>query len=116
MSYTIYHYPKCGKSRQTLALLKENNIEPIIVEYFQNPIKPNDFKEILKKLDIKANDLLRKTETLFKENYKDKNLSEEEWIEVMIENPQLIERPIVIKNKKGVLGRPPENVLSLIHA
>jgi arsenate reductase len=114
MSYTIYHYPKCGKSRQTLKLLEENNIKPKVVEYFSNPLNSKELKEVIQKLGIQADDLLRKNETLFKENFKGKNLTADEWIKVMIENPQLMERPIVVKDKKAVLGRPPENVLTLI--
>lgn len=113
--YTIYHYPKCGKSRQTLKLLEENNIHPEIVEYFNNSLNVKELKELIQKLGIQAEDLLRKNETLFKENFKGKNLTSDEWIKVMIENPQLMERPIVVKGKKAVLGRPPENVLELIN-
>lgn len=114
MSYTIYHYPKCGKSRQTLKLLEENNIQPQIIEYFNFPVSPDELREIISKLGIKAEDLLRKKESLFIEKFKGKNLSDNEWIQVMIDNPQLMERPIVVKGSKAVLGRPPENVLTLI--
>lgn len=115
MTYTIYHYPICGKSRQTLKLLEENDIQPKVVEYFNNPLSSKELKEVIQKLGIHAEELLRKNETLYKESFKGKNLTDDEWIQVMIENPQLMERPIVIKDKKAVLGRPPENVFELIN-
>lgn len=114
MSYTIYHNPRCSKSRQTLQLLQENGIEPTIIEYLKDIPSESDIKQVLQHLNMSPADIIRKSEAIFKENFKGKNLTDDEWIKAMVEYPKLIERPIVIKNKKAVLGRPPENVLGLI--
>lgn len=112
---TIYHNPRCSKSRQTLALLEENGVEPEVVLYLETPPSASDLKELLSKLGISARDLLRKGEDAYKENgLSDKSLSEEVLIQAMTQFPKLIERPIVVKGSKAVLGRPPENVLELI--
>ncbi len=110
----IYHNPRCRKSRETLKIIQENGIEPSIVLYLEDKLSEQELTTIIKKLNISAFDLLRKTEAVYKENYKGKTLSEKEWISAMLKHPKLIERPIVVKNKKAVLGRPPENVLSLL--
>ncbi len=112
---TIYHNPRCSKSRQTLELLQNNDIEPEVVLYLETPPSANTLKELLGKLGISARDLLRKGEDAYKENnLKDPSLSEEALIDAMTRFPKLIERPIVVKGDKAVLGRPPENVLELI--
>ena len=110
----IYHNPRCMKSRQTLALIREHGQEPEVVEYLVNPPTREELKEVLKQLNIPAEKLIRKGEAGYKENYKGKSLSEDEWITAMLTHPKLIERPIVIENGKAVLGRPPENVLELL--
>ena len=112
--YTIYHNPRCTKSRQTLALLNENGIEPEIIKYLEDIPTKAEFKKILAKLHLKPSDILRKGERIYKEKFKTMNFTEEEWLTVMLENPKLIERPIVTKGTKAVLGRPPENVLELV--
>ena len=109
----IYHNPRCRKSRETLQLIEEKGIEPEIVEYLKEVPSEKEITDLLKKLDIPAEKLLRKGEAIFKEKYKGKELSEAEWIKAMHENPKLIERPIVVKDNKAVLGRPPENVKEL---
>lgn len=114
MSYKIYHNPRCSKSRQTLGILKENGIEPKIIEYLKDVPTKEELSSLLKMLNVKAIDILRKGEAIYKERFKGKELSNEEWISAMVEYPKLIERPIVVKNKKAVLGRPPENVLTLL--
>lgn len=106
----IYHNPRCSKSRQTLQLIQDKNVDVEIIEYLNSVPSKDELKGILKKLGIKAEELLRKGESDYKENFKGKNLSEDEWIDAMIKYPKLIERPIVIKGNKAVLGRPPENV------
>lgn len=112
---TIYHNPRCSKSRQTLELLQSNDIEPEIVLYLETPPSANTLKELLGKLGISARELLRKGEDAYKENnLKDPSLSEQALIDAMTRFPKLIERPIVVKGDKAVLGRPPENVLELI--
>lgn len=110
----IYHNPRCTKSRETLQLLESKGIEPKVIEYLKDVPTEKEMKGILKKLGIKATDLLRKNETIFKELYKGKELSEDEWIKAMIQHPKLIERPIVINDQKAALGRPPEKVLDIL--
>jgi len=110
----IYHNPRCSKSRQTLSLIQENGVEPEVVLYLENIPTANEMKDLLSKLAISPMQLIRKGEAAWKENYKGKELSDEQIIEAMIDNPKLIERPIVVKNNKAVLGRPPENVLELL--
>ena len=109
----IYHNPRCSKSRQTLAIIQEAGKEVEIVEYLKNIPNRSELKDLLTKLSISADKLLRKGEADFKENFKGKTLSDDEWIDAMIQYPKLIERPIVVKGNKAVLGRPPENVLEL---
>lgn len=106
----IYHNPRCSKSRQTLQLLKDNNQEFEVVEYLKNIPTTEEIKDLLMKLNLSASEILRKGEAAYKEIIKGKTFSEEELIQIMIENPKLIERPIVVKGNKAVLGRPPENV------
>lgn len=110
----LYHNPRCGKSREALKLLNEKGIEPEIIEYLKNIPTHAELEDVLKKLDMKAEDLLRKNEKVFKELYKGKDLSDSKWIEAMIAEPKLIERPIFINGDKAVVGRPPEKVLELI--
>ena len=114
-SFTIFHNPRCSKSRQTLALLEEHGIEPEIRLYLDNPPSTKELKAILKMLGITARELLRKGEAIYKElDLKNPDLSEAELVKYLCEYPKLIERPIVITNDKAVLGRPPENVLELL--
>ena len=108
---TIYHNPRCSKSRETLKLIEAAGIEPEIVEYLQTPLNRDELIEILSKLGISARELLRKSEEAYKtNNLKNPDLSEQELIDYMVQYPKLIERPIVVKGPKAVLGRPPENV------
>lgn len=110
----IYHNPRCRKSRETLQILQENKFEVDIVEYLVHPPTADELKSIVQMLNISPEALIRKGETEYKENFKGKKLTDNEWIEAMVKYPKLIERPIVIKNKKAVLGRPPENVYTLM--
>lgn len=110
----FYHNPRCGKSREALKLLQEKGIEAEVVEYLKNIPTHAELEDVLKKLDMKAENLLRKNEKVFKEMYKGKDLSDSKWIEAMIAEPKLIERPIFINGDKAVVGRPPEKVLELI--
>jgi len=96
-----------------LQLIADQGIDPEISLYLQQAPGKEELKEILKKLGMKAEELVRKGEALYKEKFKGQRFSEEEWIEILIENPKLIERPIVVKGDKAVLGRPPENVKKL---
>jgi len=110
----IYHNPRCGKSRDTLAILIEKGEDVQIVEYLKEVPTSEQLSEILVLLGIAAEELIRKGETVYKENFKGKNLTEEEWISAMVAYPKLIERPIVVKNGKAAIGRPPENVLAIL--
>ena len=109
----IYHNPKCSKSRQTLELLKSKTSEFEIIEYLKEPLDFDNIEVLLLKLEIQPKDLVRTNETIWKENYKGKELSDDNIIKAMVDNPKLIERPIVVHNNKAVIGRPPENILSL---
>jgi arsenate reductase len=110
---TIYHNPRCSKSRATLAILQELGIEPTVVEYLKHPPTAAELKVILRKLGIEAEALLRKGEELYQAKWAGKVLTEAQWIAVLAENPILIERPIVLLADRGVLGRPPEQVRTL---
>lgn len=110
----IYHNPRCRKSREALQLLKDNGVDPKVREYLKDIPTVEEFKDVLMKLNMKPSDLLRKGEAVYKEKFKNVNFTDEEWITVMLEYPKLIERPIVVKGYKAVIGRPPETVLDLI--
>jgi arsenate reductase len=110
----IWHNNRCSKSRNTLSILEEKKANFEVVNYLENPPTEGELKDVLKMLGIKAQDLVRKSEEAYKANYKGKELDEEGWISAMLAHPKLIERPIVINNGKAVIGRPPENVLTII--
>jgi arsenate reductase (glutaredoxin) len=111
---TIYHNPKCTKSRGTLALLQERGIEPRIVEYLKNPPTAAELRAIVEKLGIEPEQLVRKGEDVYKTKYAGKTLTEGQWIDAMVRDPILIERPIVVRGNRAVIGRPPENVEKLL--
>lgn len=111
-SVTIYHNPRCTKSRQTLALLKEHEIEPTVVEYLKDPPGKTTLKAIIKKLGIQPKDLIRKKEYA-KLGLPDTDDSKQ-LIQRMADNPEIIERPIVVHGNQARIGRPPENVLEII--
>lgn len=112
----IYHNPRCSKSRDTLSLLKSNGIEPEVVLYLETPPDAQTIRQLLKMLDMgSARELMRQKEDLYKSlNLNDKTLSEERLIQAMVDNPKLIERPIVVANGKARIGRPPEDVLEIV--
>ena len=115
MSIIIYHNPKCSKSRQTLELLVQQGIKPVINEYLKIPPTTDKIKEILKKLSYAPRDLMRKKETIYTlHNLGDPSLSNGALIEFMVKHPILIERPIVLANEKAAIGRPPEQVLKIL--
>jgi arsenate reductase (glutaredoxin) len=111
---TIFHNPKCGKSRTTLGLIEASGATPRIVEYLKTPPTRAELKTILAKLGMKAEQLIRKGEDVYKNKYAGKTLTDAQWIDAMVENPILIERPIVVRGDRAVLGRPPENVEALL--
>lgn len=112
---TLYHNPRCSKSRQALALFQEHNIEPVIRLYLENPPTTAELKKLLAQLGVGPRQLLRTGEDAYKElNLKDESLSDAALIKAMAAHPKLIERPIAIKGERAVIGRPPENVLALL--
>jgi len=110
----IYHNPRCRKSRETLKIISETGREVQIIEYLKDTPTENELKEIIELLAITPKQLLRKNEVIYKEKFKGKDLTDDQWIKAMVKYPKLIERPIVVDGKRAVLGRPPENVKSLI--
>ena len=111
---TIYHNPRCSKSRQTLEIIRSKGIEPEIILYLEETMDKTTLTQLLEKLAIGAEQLLRKSEQEFKDNFRGQELSEIQLIEAMVKYPKLIERPIVVADDRAVLGRPPENVLEII--
>jgi arsenate reductase len=109
---TIYHNPKCSKSRATLELLSQRGVTPTVVEYLKTPFSAADLKRILKMLGMKPRELLRAKEA--RDAGLDPNLSDEALLKAMVKNPQVIERPVVVAGNKAALGRPPENVLKIL--
>lgn len=111
----IYHNPRCSKSRQTLDLIKESDTEVEIVEYLKSPPTEEELREVLTNLNLPVGYLIRKNEEIFKSEFKGKEFSDDEWIKILVNNPKLIERPIVINDDgEAILGRPPENVNKLL--
>lgn len=113
MKTVIYHNNQCSKSRNALALIKTFETSFEVVEYLKAPPNKETLKAILKMLQIPASELIRQKESIFIENFKGKLLSEDEWIEAMVQFPKLIERPIVVRGNRAAIGRPVENVLEL---
>ncbi len=114
MCITIYHNPRWGKSRKTLQLLRDNGYEPNIIEYLKNPPNVNELNEICENLNMSAIDITRTNEKEYKQLNIPMNDTDDVLIEKIARHPKLLERPIVIKGKKGIIGRPPENVLKLL--
>lgn len=112
---TIYHNPRCSKSRATLKILEEKGIEPNVIEYLNTPPDAKTLDGYLTKLGMEPRDLMRKGEAPYKDlNLKDENKDRDALIEAMVDNPILIERPIVVNGDKVALGRPPENILGIL--
>ncbi len=111
---TIYHNPRCAKSRETLQILEACGKEFEVVEYLKTPPTKEQIKEITTLLNKSPQDIIRKKEKLYKEEFSEKELSDEEWFTVLASNPILIERPIVTNGDKAAIGRPPENVQEIL--
>jgi arsenate reductase len=109
----IYHNPRCSKSRQTLELIQQAGKQIEIIDYLNQPPSEKELTTIIKLLGINTEDLVRKGEDVYKEKFKGKKITQQEWVKILIEHPKLIERPIVIEGDKAIIGRPPENVLEL---
>ncbi len=110
----ILHNPRCGKSRQTLKIINESGNEVEIIEYLKDTPSESELTSVLLKLNVSPLEIIRKEEPIFRENYRGKSFSDEEWIKILVKNPILIERPIVVKGDQAILGRPPENVRKLL--
>ncbi len=110
----IYHNPRCSKSRQGLEILKNSNQDFEVVEYLKTPLTFSELEQLIAKLKIEPIDLVRKNEAIWKEQFKGKTIDNKGIITAMVENPKLIERPIVVKNNIAVIGRPPEKILSIL--
>jgi arsenate reductase len=111
---TIYHNNRCAKSRQTLELLQERGLDVQVVPYLTQPPSKEELTAILQKLGLGPEDVIRKGESLYKEVYAGQHLTHDEWLQVLTENPILLERPIVVNGDKAVIGRPPQNVLTIL--
>ena len=109
----IYHNPRCSKSRVTLQLLKDKGVEPQVIEYLTVPISEHELSELISLLGLTPEELIRKGEPAYKENFNGKSLTNQQWVEAMIKYPKLMERPIVVNGNKAVIGRPPENIEKL---
>ena len=115
MSVTIYHNPRCSKSRETLKLIEARGLKPKVIEYLRTPPSAAELKGILKKLGLKPQDIVRKGEPLYAElGIKDRALDDDALIALMVANPILIERPIVLSGGRAAIGRPPENALKIL--
>ena len=111
---TIYHNPRCGKSRDCLAFLETSDKKFEIIKYLETPLTFNELEEIIRKLKINPIELIRKNETIWKENFKGKELSDSEIIQTMVDYPILMERPIVVYNDKAIIARPLEKIKEII--
>lgn len=111
---TIYHNPRCSKSRQGLAIVEQSGKEFEIIKYLDDPISEEKLSTIIKLLKIPPIDLVRKNEAIWKERYKGKKLTDAQIVQAVVETPKLLERPIVINGKKAVVGRPPEIIKSIL--
>ena len=115
MPVTILHNPRCSKSRQSLELLTNNGVDAQVILYLQDPPTSSEIKNILKKLNLSPSEILRRGETRFKElAISLEDIDDDQLITLMVENPILIERPIIFNETKAVIGRPPENTLDMI--
>ncbi len=111
----IYHNPRCSKSRQTLELINDADTEVEVIEYLKTPPTEDELHDLITKLNLPIEYLIRKNEEVYKTEFKGKEFTEDEWIKILVENPVLIERPIVVnQDGEAILGRPPENVIKLL--
>lgn len=111
--YTVYHNPRCNKSRAGLLYVKDRTEDYKVVEYLKNPLNVDDLKLILMRLNKRPFEMIRTQEAIFKSDFKGKNFTDEEWMEIIVEHPKLLKRPIVIKNNTAVWGDPAEEIEKL---
>lgn len=110
----IYHNPRCSKSREGLAIVEESGLEFKVIKYLENRLSLAELTEIIELLGIEPIDLVRQNEPFWKENYKDKRISKAHIMKLMLSNPKLMERPIVVNRDKAVIGRPPESIKTIL--
>lgn len=110
----IYHNTRCSTSRNVCDLLKKKKVKTEVVEYLKTPPAQKELKELLQLLGMKASELVRTKESLYKEKVEGKKITQAQWLKILAENPILIERPIIVKGDKAIIGRPPEKVLEFI--
>ena len=115
MTLTVYHNPRCRKSREAVQYLQEKGLSFDIVKYLEQSFDKNTLGEVLKKIDKKPSEILRKNEVLWKKEYSSKDLSEYQILQLLVKQPKLIERPIVTTKEKGVLARPIENLIEFLN-
>ncbi len=111
---TIYYNPHCSKCREAICLLEDNNEEVEIIDYLKNVPTEIELANLIKKLNIKPEQLIRKNEPLFKEKFKNKSFTDAQWIKILHQYPILIERPIAVKNGKAIIGRPPQLIIDIL--
>ena len=114
MILTVYHNPRCRKSREAIKYLEDKGVSFNVIKYLEQSFDKNTLVEVLKKIEKKPSDILRKNEVLWKQEYAPKNLSEDQILQLMVEQPKLIERPIITSSDKGVLARPIENLMEFL--
>ena len=114
MSILIYHNPRWGKSRDSVRILEEKNIDHKVIEYLKEPLDIEKLKKILKILDLKAIDIIRKSEAEYKDNNIGAIKDDNKILEAILKHPKILQRPIILNGEKGVIGRPPENILSIL--
>ena len=111
---TIYHHPRCSKSRAACELIAARGVEATVIDYLTTPPTRDELRSVLGKLGMQAHQLVRRGEAAFSEHYAGRELSDEQWLDALIDHPILIERPIVVRGEQAVIGRPPEKVLELL--
>jgi arsenate reductase len=110
----IYHNPRCSKSREALTILETENADFKVIKYLDEKLDTQELRHIIKLLNIKPIDLIRKNESLWKDNFKNSTFTDIELIDIMVKHPKLIERPIVVNGDKAIIGRPPQVILDII--
>ncbi len=110
----IYHNPRCKKSREGLQFIRDNRLDAQIIDYIKNPISESELKEIVMKLGKRPVEIVRTQEEYYRKNLKGRKFTDDEWIKILIENPKLIKRPIVVEKHKAVIAQPPENINQLL--
>ncbi|HEV7230549.1 MAG TPA: arsenate reductase (glutaredoxin) [Bacteroidia bacterium] len=111
---TIYHNNRCSKSREAMCILDEIKVKAHVIEYLITPPTEDDIIELLRKLGMKAEDIVRKGETLYKEKFEGKKMTESQWVKILAKHPILIERPIAVKGNKAIIARPPEKLKAFL--